>query len=234
MKKRLMALMIVAVMVFALCGCGSSGSDASGESAEPEVKQIELSSVKSNSDAKDFVASYYAFELEGKSYTMPCPLSDITANGWYVPEANEDVKMDAMTWTIIYAYPDEQASDTAFMMTVLNDDEKESKPISECKVTSVKVGASYTCKSMTLKRAGITVDVSSPSAAKSSADALKSAYGTDENYYSENNDNGMFCEWRISNMVDREYHEDTYVIGMGEGTQINEDTFELEYAGRVQ
>ena len=213
-------------MVFALCACG--GSDSEGGFSSTTSK-----------DAKDLVAEYYEFELEGKSYALPCPLSEVAANGWYISELEEydNLELDPKTYTLVYAYKDSNKDQTAFMMQVTNAEDA-SKPLGDCMVTSIEVKTGYLCdNSINLKKAGVTIDISTPEATKATADALKSAYGTDENVFtaaSEDSDYEVYYEWRFSNLLPEEEQEDTYVMGMEESTWILDERFVLDYSGRVQ
>jgi hypothetical protein len=226
MKKKLLVLLFAVSMIFVMCGCGGSSDSSAPESAPEETSEP----VTGN----DLLASYYEFDLDGHSFALPCPLSEIAAAGYYVEEIETGAEMDPKTWTLIYAYTDNSRTQTAFTLNVINIEEEAKTPIGDCLVTSLRVNPSDSCAAaITMKKAGVKIDVTSEDAAKKTADALKSAYGTEEGVFSEENSDGMYLKWRFSNLPDVE-KEDTYVMGMEEGTSISEDEFRIEYAGRAQ
>ena len=227
MKRKILVLLLAAAMVFALCACG--GSDSEGGFSSTTSK-----------DAKDLVAEYYEFELDGKSYALPCPLSEVAANGWYISELEEydNLELDPKTYTLVYAYKDSNKDQAAFMMQVTNSEDA-SKPLGDCMVTSVEVDTGYLCaaNSLTLKKAGVTIDISTPEAVKATAEALKSAYGTDENVFRDDSANSNYeiqYRWTLSNLLPEEEQEETYVMGMEESTSIQDNVFAIDFAGRVQ
>ena len=200
MKKRFLVLFMTAVIVFAMCGCGGS-SDTSGQDEQAaDTTQEEQSSDASQMSFAE-LAEHYAFELEGKDYSLPCPVSDFLDNGWYIEKEQLDSKLDPNNTLLVFVYPEEGSDMWAFYMDVGNFSD-EAKALSECIVSGITIESQRSCSSLTLKKAGLKVDLSSTETAKKSADQLLSAYGKNEDvYYEQEGDSFWLYSWTFSRQV---------------------------------
>lgn len=242
--KKLVCVLLALIMCFAFVSCGgdSSSSDNTGDVSESEpTKAI------GSGSPEDIVGEYYQFELDGHEYALPCSLKEFTDNGWHIHEEELNADLDAKTRTTVFVYSDAQADDKAFTLDVINMTDS-TKKISETDVMGFSVGSSSTaCKSVTMKKAGVLIDVSDSDAGKATGEALKKAYGTTEEVgYADNSDeDNIRFSWNFSSLIPDDQKPEGYTMGISEGTRIdavkeNADQyidgveFSIEYAGFVQ
>lgn len=229
MKKKLLALLLAAAMIFVMCGCGSSDSASEEGQAEGAIDTGQ------NASAADVVGEYYQFEIDGTEYAMPCPLADFTNAGWFVSEEELNYELEPNTQTFVDVYTDDSAEKRAFSTSVANLTENKIK-ISECTVISLSVNQDDACcSSITMKKAGVKIDVSGTDATAKTGEDLKAAYGTDEAIFTDEVlSDERSLSWEFSELIDDE-EQGGIVIGAREATTINLDAnfFSLDYAGFV-
>lgn len=194
MKKKFYVLFIAVAMIFAMCACGGSPE------AEPEEDQPSDAPAETVEVSPEYaeLAEYYVFELEGKEYSLPCPISDFTDNGWYVDPADLNFELEKDYISSVFVYTDSSKSKMAFSLILFNTSE-ETKAGENCLVGKIELNPENSCTSMTLKKAGVTVDVSSAEAAQQSMELLTEAYGTDDGVYNNYDaDDAFDREWLLS------------------------------------
>ena len=207
MKTKFFVLFITAVMIFAMSGCGGSSEPAADEEQADQVEQAEEEDTRASGNLNSpyaEVAQNYVIELEGKEYSFPCSLSDFTNNGWYIWDEVLDKELESQTITSVDVYTDSSMDydKEAFSLEVINIGD-DTKKLSDCTVGGINLRSGYVCTSLTLKKAGVTVDISSTDAAKKSSEELKAAYGTDEKIYQRTDEDTYWIDsWDFHNMND--------------------------------
>lgn len=242
--KKIVCVLLALIMCFAFVSCGG---DSSSSESTGEVSDSEPTKAIGSGSPEEIVGEYYQFEVDGHEYGLPCALKEFTDNGWYIREEELNTDLDANTRTTVFVYSDAEAEDKAFTLDVINMTDS-TKKISETNAIGLSVGSSSTaCKSITMKKAGVLIDVSNSDAAKETAEKLKKAYGTTEEVgYADNSDaENISFSWNFSSLIPDDQKSEGYIMGINESTKVAgvaekaEDyidgvEFSIEYADILQ
>lgn len=180
----------------------------------------------------DDIAAVYRFELDGHSYQLPFPVSELEANGWDFRDGYDEQTMEEMSY-VNTSMTDADGNDVR--VTVVNRTDQE-RQLKDCKIGCIMMYVKEEPKVSFETADGISFG--------STPDDIKKTYGTDEPIFSESKsqDNittiqyrfykGLTDDLRLPMISSMRTDEDTLRFKIDENQRLT--GIELQYFGSAE
>ncbi|GAA0793313.1 hypothetical protein GCM10008910_08070 [Faecalicatena orotica] len=182
-RKKCVIYLTAAVMLFC-AGCGSQkekqtdAGDKKEASQPAETGNQDESKTKPEKDADTLskandIAAIYRFELDGHTYQLPFPVSELEENGWTLREGDAGQTMEGMSY-VITSMTDANGNSVRLNVVNLTDQEQQLK---DCEIGGIMIYAKGASNVRFQTADGISLS--------STPEDIKKTYGTDEPVFSE-------------------------------------------------